>query len=124
MNIKQVSEEKGISADTLRYYERIGLIPPVNRTNGGIRDYTEEDLRWVDFTLCMRSAGLSIESLTEYIRLYSAGDETILARRDLLMEESEQLAKKIAEMQACQERLKKKIARYNQDLVKGDPILA
>ncbi|STD22714.1 MerR family transcriptional regulator [Enterococcus mundtii] len=95
MNIKQVSEEKGISADTLRYYERIGLIPPVNRTNGGIRDYTEEDLRWVDFTLCMRSAGLSIESLTEYIRLYSAGDETILARRDLLMEESEQLAKKL-----------------------------
>ncbi|MCA6774781.1 MerR family transcriptional regulator [Enterococcus sp. AZ045] len=124
MNIKQVSEEKGISADTLRYYERIGLIPPVNRTNGGIRDYTEEDLRWVDFTLCMRSAGLSIESLTEYIRLYSAGDETILARRDLLMEKSEQLAKKIAEMQACQERLQKKIARYNQDLVKGDPILA
>ncbi|MRI74173.1 MerR family transcriptional regulator [Enterococcus mundtii] len=124
MNIKQVSEEKGISADTLRYYERIGLIPPVNRTNGGIRDYTEEDLRWVDFTLCMRSAGLSIESLTEYIRLYSAGDETILARRDLLMEESEQLAKKIGEMQACQERLQKKIARYNQDLVKGDPILA
>lgn len=124
MNIKQVSEEKGISADTLRYYERIGLIPPVNRTNGGIRDYTEEDLRWVDFTLCMRSAGLSIESLTEYIRLYSAGDETILARRDLLMEESEQLAKKIADMQACQERLQKKIARYNQDLVKGDPILA
>ncbi|MGQ4066875.1 MerR family transcriptional regulator [Enterococcus mundtii] len=124
MNIKQVSEEKGISADTLRYYERIGLIPPVNRTNGGIRDYTEEGLRWVDFTLCMRSAGLSIESLTEYIRLYSAGDETILARRDLLMEESEQLAKKIAEMQACQERLQKKIARYNQDLVKGDPILA
>ena len=124
MNIKQVSEEKGISADTLRYYERIGLIPPVNRTNAGIRDYTEEDLRWVDFTLCMRSAGLSIESLTEYIRLYSAGDETILARRDLLMEESEQLAKKIAEMQACQERLQKKIARYNQDLVKGDPILA
>ncbi|BAO06379.1 merR family transcriptional regulator [Enterococcus mundtii QU 25] len=124
MNIKQVSEEKGISADTLRYYERIGLIPPVNRTNGGIRDYTEEDLRWVDFTLCMRSAGLSIESLTEYIRLYSAGDETILARRDLLMEESEQLAKKIAEMQACQERLQKKIARYNQDLVQGDPILA
>ena len=124
MNIKQVSEEKGISADTLRYYERIGLIPPVNRTNGGIRDYTEEDLRWVDFTLCMRSAGLSIESLTEYIRLYSVGDETILARRDLLMEESEQLAKKIAEMQTCQERLQKKIARYNQDLVKGDPILA
>ncbi|MBO1298844.1 MULTISPECIES: MerR family transcriptional regulator [Enterococcus] len=124
MNIKQVSEEKGISADTLRYYERIGLIPPVNRTTGGIRDYTEEDLRWVDFTLCMRSAGLSIESLTEYIRLYGAGEETILARRDLLMEESAQLERKMAEMQACYDRLQKKIAHYNEDLVKGDKIFA
>lgn len=52
MNIKQVSEAKGISPDTLHYYEKIGLIPPVHRTKGGIRDYTEEDLNWVDFTIC------------------------------------------------------------------------
>ncbi|BDP94010.1 MerR family transcriptional regulator [Enterococcus faecium] len=98
MNIKQVSEEKGISADTLRYYERIGLIPPVNRTKGGIRDYTEEDLKWVDFTICMRNAGLSIESLIEYIRLSSEGEATVFERRKLLIEESELLTKKIAEI--------------------------
>lgn len=105
MNIKQVSEEKGISADTLRYYERIGLIPPVNRTKGGIRDYTEEDLKWVDFTICMRNAGLSIESLIEYIRLSSEGEATVFERRKLLIEESELLTKEIAEMQECLERL-------------------
>ncbi|MGM9902939.1 MerR family transcriptional regulator [Enterococcus sp. 10A9_DIV0425] len=114
MNIKQVSKEKGVSADTLRYYERIGLIPPVNRTKGGIRDYTQEDLRWVDFTICMRNAGLSIETLIEYLRLYSEGESTIHARRDLLIEESKQLEKKIKEMQDCQERLQLKIKNYNE----------
>ena len=108
MNIKQVSEEKGISADTLRYYERIGLIPPVNRT--------EEDLKWVDFTICMRNAGLSIESLIEYIRLSSEGEATVFERRKLLIEESELLTKKIAEMQECLERLQGKIKKYDRVL--------
>ncbi len=116
MNIKQVSEEMGISADTLRYYERIGLIPPVNRTKGGIRDYTEEDLKWVDFTICMRNAGLSIESLIEYIRLSSEGEATVFERRKLLIEESELLTKKIAEMQECLERLQGKIKKYDRVL--------
>ncbi|HGF7731747.1 TPA: MerR family transcriptional regulator [Enterococcus faecium] len=113
MNIKQVSEEKGILADTLRYYERIGLIPPVNRTKGGIRDYTKEDLKWVDFTICMRNAGLSIESLIEYIHLSSGGEATVSERRKLLIEESELLTKKIAEMQECLERLQGKIKKYD-----------
>ncbi|EMF0497070.1 MerR family transcriptional regulator [Enterococcus faecium] len=119
MNIKQVSEEKEISADTLRYYERIGLIPPVNRTKGGIRDYTKEDLKWVDFTICMRNAGLSIESLIEYIRLSSEGEATVSERRKLLIEESELLTKKIAEMQECLERLQGKIKKYDHVLSKN-----
>ncbi|MFV0559793.1 MAG: MerR family transcriptional regulator [Enterococcus sp.] len=117
MNIKQVSEEKGISADTLRYYERIGLLPPVHRTKGGIRDYTEEDLHWVDFTKCMRGAGLSIESLIEYIRLSSEGEQTVLARRDLLLDERKKLEEKMEEMQACLDRLEVKITNYDEKLV-------
>ena len=61
MTIAQVSQKYGISADTLRYYERIGLLPPVGRTKSGIRDYTEEDCNWVNFIKCMRSAGLPVE---------------------------------------------------------------
>ena len=58
MTIKEVSERFGVSTDTLRYYERIGLIPPVARTSGGIRDYTESDISWVEHTICMRNAGV------------------------------------------------------------------
>ncbi|MHC5248754.1 MerR family transcriptional regulator [Enterococcus sp. LJL90] len=116
MNIKQVSELKDISADTLRYYERIGLIPPVNRTPGGIRDYNEEDLRWVDFTKCMRNAGVSIEGLIEYIRLYQLGDSTVLARRDLLQEEKNSLEVKLLDIQTTLQRMNDKIAFYENSL--------
>ena len=57
MTITEVSEKFDLSPDTLRYYERIGLIPPVPRTSGGLRDYREGDLRWVEFIKCMRNAG-------------------------------------------------------------------
>ena len=60
MKIAEVSERYNISSDTLRYYERVGLIPPVNRNISGIRDYNELDIRRVEFIKCMRSAGLPI----------------------------------------------------------------
>ncbi|MDE6088270.1 MAG: MerR family transcriptional regulator, partial [Oscillospiraceae bacterium] len=63
MTIKEVSEKYDISQDTLRYYERVGMIPPVNRTASGIRDYQEEDIRWVELAKCMRSAGLPVETM-------------------------------------------------------------
>ena len=58
MTIKEVSEKYGISQDTLRYYERVKVIPAVTRTSGGIRDYQEEDLKWVELAVCMRNAGM------------------------------------------------------------------
>ncbi len=70
MLIAEVSKKYDIAADTLRYYERIGLIPPVNRNSSGRRDYTEEDCNWVYFIKCMRSAGLSIEVLVEYVTMF------------------------------------------------------
>lgn len=66
--------------DTLRYYERIGLIPHVNRNKSGIRDYTEEDCNQVEFIKCMRNAGLPIEVLIEYVDMFQQGDETIETR--------------------------------------------
>lgn len=83
MTIAQVSQKYGVSADTLRYYERIGLLPPVGRTKSGIRDYAEEDCNWVNFIKCMRSAGLPVETLIEYVGLFGQGDETIPARKDV-----------------------------------------
>ena len=76
MSITEVSKKYGLSPDTLRYYERIGLIPPVHRTAGGVRDYTESDCNWVEFIKCMRGAGIQVEALIDYVALFQQGDAT------------------------------------------------
>ncbi len=120
MKIMEVSERYGISSDTLRYYERIGLIPPVTRNGGGIRDYSELDLRRVEFIKCMRGAGLSIEVLIDYISLVQRGDETIEARRDILKEQRDLLVAKMAEMQKTLDLLNRKIDGYEGTLLKRE----
>jgi DNA-binding transcriptional MerR regulator len=120
MHIAQVSEKYKISQDTLRYYERIGLIPPVNRNRGQIRDYTEEDERWVEFVTCMRSAGLSIEVLIEYVALFQQGDKTNETRKALLVEQRDQLAARIRELQKTLDRLNMKIERYDDLLLQKE----
>ena len=118
MNIAEVSKKFDISADTLRYYERIGLIPSVNRTAGGIRNYTQEDCNWVEFIKCMRGAGLSIEVLVDYVTMFKEGHSTIAARKELLVEQRRQLSEKISEMQAVLDRLDMKIEGYEDRLLK------
>lgn len=117
MTITEVSKKYDISADTLRYYERIGLIPPVNRNASGIRDYTEEDCNWVHFMKCMRGAGLSIEVLIEYVTMVRQGSSTIQARKELLVEQRGKIAGKIKEMQETFERLDKKIDGYEERML-------
>ena len=83
MTITEVSKKYDLSQDTLRYYERIGLLPAVNRNKSGIRDYTDEDCKWVEFIKCMRGAGLPIEVLIEYVALFQEGESTIQARKEI-----------------------------------------
>lgn len=99
MKINEVSKMYDITADTLRYYERIGLIPAVNRNESGIRDYTETDCNWVNFAKCMRTAGISVESLIEYVALFQQGDKTRAARKEILIEERAKLLERMAQMQ-------------------------
>ena len=120
MKIAEVSEQYSISSDTLRYYERVGLIPPVNRNGGGIRDYNELDLRRVQFIKCMRSAGLPIEVLIEYFALLQQGDETIEARKQILQEQRTQLVTRMAEMQETLDLLNYKIQGYENALLKSE----
>jgi len=112
MKIAEVSERYGISADTLRYYERIGLLQPVNRAASGIRDYSETDIRRVEFIKCMRSAGLPIEVLIEYVSLVQQGDQTIDARKEILAKQRELLADRMKEMQKTLDILDHKIEVY------------
>ena len=117
MTITEVAKKYDLTPDTLRYYERIGLIPGVGRTSGGIRDYQEEDCRWIEFIKCMRGAGLPVETLIEYVRLFQKGDTTTQARKELLMEQRDRLKEHIEEMQSTLERLNTKIKRYENVIV-------
>lgn len=112
MTIKEVSEKYDISQDILRYYERVGLIPPVSRTAGGIRNYNESDLGWVENAICMRNAGVPIEALIEYVKLYQMGDSTFEARRQLLQEQLDALEEQKRQIEETIERLKFKVSRY------------
>ena len=119
MTIKEVSEHFGISQDTLRYYERVKMIPKVTRTSGGIRDDQEEDLKWVELALCMRSAGLPIEVMIEYLDLYQKGDETIPARLELLSNQMEVLQEQKKQLEATMNRLAYKISKYEEAMKTG-----
>ena len=117
MTIAQVSKQYDISADTLRYYERIGLIPPVPRNKSGIRDYDEDSCRWIELMKCMRKAGVQIEALIEYVALFQQGDATVDARKAILIEQRAQLVERMEEMQASLDRLNDKIESYEQGLM-------
>jgi DNA-binding transcriptional MerR regulator len=118
LTIAEVSKKYDLTADTLRYYERIGLLPTVNKNSSGNRDYTEEDCRWVNFIKCMRSAGLSIEVLIEYVSLFQKGNATIGARKELLLEQRKQIAEKMDELQNTLNYLDKKIDGYEDRMLK------
>jgi len=124
MLIAEVSETFGITQDTLRYYERIGLIPTVNRNKSGIRDYTEQDCRWVEFIKCMRNAGLPIEVLIEYVQLFQQGEETIETRKEILIEQRRQLKARMDDMQKTLDRLDYKIATYEQGVAVAEKALS
>jgi len=120
MTIAEVAKKYGLTPDTLRYYERIGLLPNVNRTPGGIRDYDEEDCRWVEYIKCMRSAGVTVETLIEYVRLFHMGKETIAARKKLLLEQREQIVARIEEMNDVLARLDWKLDGYEERMLKHE----
>ena len=119
MTIKEVAEKYDISADTLRYYERVGMIPKVTRRPNGIRDYQESDLGWVELAICMRSAGLPIEVMIEYVKLYKEGDNTITARLELLQEQMNVLKEQKAQIESTVERLAYKISKYEEAMETG-----
>ncbi len=120
MTITEVSRKYGVTPDTLRYYERIGLIPPVPRTKGGVRDYDAESCGWVELMRCMRSAGVQIEALIKYVELFRQGEETIEARKAILLDQRDQIVERMAEMQRSLDRLNAKIEGYEQGLLKKE----
>ena len=122
MTIKEASQVTGVSADTLRYYERIGLIPAVPRNESGIRNYDETSIGWINFIKCMRGAGLPIEALIEYVALCKEGDKTEASRKAILVEQRDILQQHIESLQKTLVKLNYKIDNYghlNQEAIKN-----
>lgn len=120
MRIAEASKKYDISADTLRYYERIGLLEHVRRNESGIRDYSEADCARIQFIKCMRGANVSIEALIEYMQLFAEGDSTVAARKALLEEQRDLVQERINEMQAGLDRLNYKIENYDSIIRKAE----
>jgi len=110
--IQQVAEIKNISAHTLRYYEKIGVLEPINRHDNGHRRYRDEDLGWIDFLKLLRETGMPVQQIKEFMELAREGDPTIPERVAVLSAHRNQLSERIAELQAHLEHLNNKIAFY------------
>lgn len=118
MTIAEVSKKYNITQDTIRYYEKIGLIPHIPRSKSGIRDFDEDSCNWIEFIKCMRSAGLSIDVLTQYISLFKQGNKTAKARKELLVEQKSKLLEKQEDISKTIKRLEYKIEIYD-DIISG-----
>lgn len=119
MTVKEVSEKYNITQDTLRYYERVGMIPEVTRTSGGIRSYQQKDLDWVELAICMRSAGLPVEVMIQYVQLCKEGESTIPARLELLQKQREALHMQREQLDTTLDRLNYKIKKYEKAIDTG-----
>ena len=123
MTIAEVCSRFDLTRDTLRYYEKIGLIPHVERTATKNRDYTEYDCNWIGFIKCMRASGVQIQQLLLYVQLFEQGDATAAQRKQILVEERDRIAKSVAEMQSTLDRLDGKIQRYEQRIMPAEELL-
>jgi DNA-binding transcriptional MerR regulator len=108
----QVAEQTGFSLDTLRYYERIGLLDDIARNPGGQRVFTGDDVAWLRLLRCLRDTGMPIQRLVRYAALARGGEETIGERLDVLAEHDRDIDDKIAHLRVEQERIRAKIAYY------------
>lgn len=112
ITISEVCKKFDISPETLRYYERIRLIPPVPRKDNGIRDYDEASCNWIELIKCMRKSGVQVEALVEYVSLFQQGGHTAEARKNILIEQRDLLATRMEDMQISFDRLNGKIEMY------------
>lgn len=120
MNIKEASSTTGVSADTIRYYERIGLIMPIERVNG-IRKFNERNINQINFAKTMREAGLSVETLKDYVTLVFENDPTTIpVRKDILGEAINTLNEKVKEVVDARDYLQWKIDNYDSHMLPSE----
>lgn len=111
----QVAEQTGFSLDTLRYYERIGLLDDIARNSGGQRVFTEDDVAWLRILRCLRETGMPIQRMVRYAELARGGEETVAERLELLREHDRDIDEKIAHLRVEQDHIRAKIGYYQRE---------
>lgn len=117
MTIEEISQEIGLSADTLRYYEKIGLLPNVPRDNSGKRNYDENFINWIKFIQTLKNSGMSLNDIIEYINLAKCGNNTYQERKNLLIKSKQILLEKMSNLQSMIEKANYQINNYDNILV-------
>lgn len=117
MNIKEASERLQIPKETLRYWENNGLIPPVPRNRSGYREYTEREMKWALFIKAMRNAGISVDSLIKFVRLYHRQDDTKADQKALIEQQYDQLRNKRDDLDRTLNYLKYKLDHFEDHIV-------
>lgn len=112
-SIKSVSERTGLSAYTIRYYEKMGIIPEVKRDENGVRVFTEQDVAWLELVKCFKWTHMKVENIKEIVSLSQLGDSTIEERKALLLEHRETILNDIKQLEESLAKIDKKIAYYN-----------
>lgn len=117
----QVAEMTGFSLDTLRYYDKIGLLDELARTPGGQRIFTEDDVAWLGILRCLRDTGMPIAQMQRYAELARSGDETLAERVAVLEEHDRAVEEQIARLRAQQSHIRDKVAYYRSELAARRP---
>lgn len=112
LSIDEVAKRTGLTAYTLRYYERIGLLAPVARAAGGQRRYAASDMAWLEFLLRLRTTHMPIGKMQAFAQLRSAGDGTVAERRQLLEAHLHDVLAEVEAMQQAAVVLQEKIDHY------------
>ncbi len=112
LTVQQSAEKTGLSVHTIRYYERIGLLPSVGRADNGHRRYSTDDIGWIEFVKCLRSTGMPISEMQRYVELQKNGDSTLRDRLNLLEKHRVRIEDNIGLLRGFLERIEGKISYY------------
>jgi len=118
LTIGQAAARTGLTVHTLRYYERAGLVPAVDRAGNGHRRYSEEDLAWIGFVKCLRSTGMPISDVQRYVELQQQGDATFAERLEIMESHRRKLKARIEELSGFLTRVEGKVERYREHVAR------
>jgi DNA-binding transcriptional MerR regulator len=110
--IQRAAQETGLSADTLRYYERIGILPGIGRSESGHRRFTDDDMGWIKLVQCLRASGMPLEDLHRYAELVQAGEHTAAERLAILEAHKDRIESEMSELAIALELVDRKIDNY------------